>query len=512
MSGFPAPMRAEAFTGPLGDIALALEPDVEACREALLAELIVFFGNAVGRTAHMQVARTRHHANEFIVLVGQSSRARKGTTRDVAADLVGFADPVWAEVGITSGATSGEGIVSAVRDPTRKRRRATKAEKKDITLTHDIDADGYIEELVDPGVGDKRRVFDEAELSGVFKVAMRDGNTLSERFRKFYDKGTDQIVNKNSPMKATGAHISINGHITREAVRAHLTELDAANGWANRFVYFASRRVRRLPGTIIVEEELKELGVPLGSAIAWAREYEPQLTWGAAAWERWVDFYNALSDDVKGIVGALTARAEAHVMRFALIYAVADKAAEVGLAHLDAALAVWDYTVRSVEWAWEGMHGNPHAERVLRALHAAGATGMARSSLRDLFSHDRKVAVFEEALRFLAEHELAVSRTVPTAGRPAEWWWHRDFAAAPDRAKTGKNPEKGEHTFPYRDFRPSSPGSNGAAMKDPSCTDPEHRSTDWAMPDATQWQCGACHPPSEQLQARGLMYRAGASR
>ena len=54
--------------------------------------------------------------------------------------------------------------------------------------------------------------------------------------RTFYDKGSDQIVNKNTPMKATNAHVSINGHITREELRARLTELDSANGWANRFV------------------------------------------------------------------------------------------------------------------------------------------------------------------------------------------------------------------------------------------------------------------------------------
>ena len=87
-------------------------------------------------------------------------------------------------------------------------------------------------------------------------------------------------------MKATNAH-EPNGHITREEIRARLTELDSANGWGNRFLYCATRRVRRLPGTIIEDEELLELARPLGDAIAWAREHEPQMTWDPAAWARW---------------------------------------------------------------------------------------------------------------------------------------------------------------------------------------------------------------------------------
>jgi hypothetical protein len=353
-AGFPDPMPAAALTGPIGETVLALEAQVETCREALLAETLVFFGNVLGRTAHVRVARTHHYANEFVVLVGQSSRSRKGTVRDVAVDLVGFTDPVWQERGVLSGATSGEGIIAAVRDPTRKRRRANRKEKADADLAAQIDSEGYLVEVLDEGVEDKRAVFDEAELSSVFKVALREGNTLSERFRKFYDKGSDQITNKNSPMRATAAHVSINGHITREELRARLTELDSANGWANRFVYVATRRVRRLPGHVIGDFDLAELAQPLGEAIVWARASEPELAWEESAWKDWCRFYAAVPDDVHGIAGALAARAEAHVLRFAIIYAVAERSSEITFAHLDAALAVWDYCERSIAWAWDG--------------------------------------------------------------------------------------------------------------------------------------------------------------
>jgi len=452
-------MAQAAFTGPLGAVALGLEPQSETCREALLFETILFFGSAIGRTAYFPVGRSRHYANEFGALVGPTSRARKGTVRDIAVDVVGAADPTWAQDSVIGGATSGEGIIAAVRDPHSRRRKATKKELADIDLTHQIDDDGYLVEEVDPGVGDKRRVFDEGELSAVFKVAIRDGNTLSERLRTFFDKGIGQIINKNSPMKATDAHVSINGHITLEELRARLTELDAANGWGNRFLYCATRRVQRLPGTTIADIDVERLAVPLGDAIAWAREHEPRLGWQRpAAWERWCAFYNSVPDDVLGLVGALTARSEAHVTRLALIYAVADRSELIELAHLEAALAVWDYCQRTVAWVWQGRIGNPDADRILDSLRGAGHTGLSRTSIRNLFSGDKTVAAIDEALALLTDRELAASRMISTGGRPAQWWWATEHFARPTG---GTDPEKRvKSPSGPNDFDPFAPDSS----------------------------------------------------
>jgi hypothetical protein len=31
--------------------------------------------------------------------------------------------------------------------------------------------------------------------------------------------------------------------------------------------------------------------------------------------------------------------------------------------------------------------------------------------------------------------------------------------------------------------------------REPACQYPAHRPSDWALPDATIWTCGICHPP-----------------
>lgn len=417
---WPAPMRPEAFHGPIGDAVKALEEKIEACREALLIELLVFFGSAAGRTAYVKVQRTRHYGNLYVALVGRSSRSRKGSTRDVAADLIGSADLTWQADAIIGGATSGEGIVASVRDPQRKRRRATKDERKDPMLLNVIDDDGFIDEEVDPGVGDKRRVFDEGELSAIFKIATRDGNTLSERLRTFYDQGRGEIVNKNSPMRATNAHIAINGHITAEELRERLTELDAASGWANRFLYVATRRVRRIPfGTPIEDSSFRSLAVPLARALAWVREREPQITWGESAKDRWRGFYEAISDDTQGLADRLTDRGEAHVLRLSELYAVADQSSTIELPHLEAGLAVWDYCAASVAWVWGAALGNRIAEKILVALRIGEKT---RTELRDLFSRNVSEAQMTGALDLLRTRGYAEMTTRPSGGRPTEVW------------------------------------------------------------------------------------------
>ena len=417
---WPAPMRKEAFYGPLGDAVVALEDRVETCREALLFEVIAFHGSAIGRTAYVQVQRTRHYANEYGALVGRSSRSRKGSVRDVAADLIGFADPGWKENAIIGGATSGEGIVNAVRDPVIRKRRASQKDRDDPAMSDAIDDEGYIVEEVDAGVSDKRKVFDEGELSVVYKVASREGNILSEKLRDFFDKGSGQITNKNSPARATNAHVTINGHITAEELRARLTELDAASGWANRFLYCATRRVRRLPFGSIDDDQIKALTPPIKQGLDWARKHKPRLTWGESAVGRWRQFYNAISDDTEGLTGRLTDRAEAHVLRIAISYAVADRSRTIERPHLEAALAVWDYCAASVAWIWGAALGSAKAERILAALKQRDERS--RTELYDLFSRHVDEREMTEARDLLRTRGYVDMTIVPTGGRPVEIW------------------------------------------------------------------------------------------
>ena len=73
-AGWPAPPDPAAFDGLAGEIVTAIAPHTEADPVAILAQLLVAFGAAVGRGAWFAVEATRHHPNEFLVLVGDSAK------------------------------------------------------------------------------------------------------------------------------------------------------------------------------------------------------------------------------------------------------------------------------------------------------------------------------------------------------------------------------------------------------------------------------------------------------
>jgi hypothetical protein len=88
--------------------------------------------------------------------------------------------------------------------------------------------------VVDHGVSDKRLMVLEAEFASSLRVLGRDGNTLTAIIRQAWDPGDLRGLTKNSPAEATGAHISIIAHITRDELPRYLDSTESGNGFGNR--------------------------------------------------------------------------------------------------------------------------------------------------------------------------------------------------------------------------------------------------------------------------------------
>jgi hypothetical protein len=89
MSEWPAPVGEQALHGPAGEFVRLIEPHTEADPIALLIQLLVSFGVAAGRHAHLRIEASRHYPNEFCVLVGASGKGRKGSSWDHVEHLQG---------------------------------------------------------------------------------------------------------------------------------------------------------------------------------------------------------------------------------------------------------------------------------------------------------------------------------------------------------------------------------------------------------------------------------------
>src|SRR5205814_1150173 len=166
---FPEPMSEVAFHGLAGDIVRRIEPHTEADSAALLIQTLVIFGNVGGRGAYAVADGSRHTTNLYAVLVGKSSKSRKGTSLAHVLRVFERADEQWKQNCIGHGLSSGEGLIWAVRDPIMKRVRQKNG--------------SYSDEVADAGVNDKRLCVHEGEFANVLKVIPRDGNTLSPVIR-----------------------------------------------------------------------------------------------------------------------------------------------------------------------------------------------------------------------------------------------------------------------------------------------------------------------------------------
>jgi hypothetical protein len=398
-------MGDDAYYGLVGDVVREIAPYTEADPVAILIQFLTCAGNLLGRAAYHKVESTYHNTNLFSVLVGETSKARKGTAWDRVCEIVKIADNRWYDERTKGGLSSGEGLINEVRD---KVERWNPKEK--------------FSETIDPGVSDKRLTITEPEFAGVLAVAERHGNTLSSILRKAWDGGILTTMTRTSSLRATGAHISVVGHITVDELRARLTRTDTANGFANRFLFMLVKRSKVLPfgGHTLKDEVIVDLGDRLKAAIAAASSIG-RVRWTEAGANAWKAIYEHLSTGQPGLLGAVTSRAEAQCIRLALIYALLDGATDIDRPHIEAALAVWEYAEASAAHIFGASLGDSVADEILRALQHT-PEGMSRTAIRDLFGRNRSGDRIGAALALLASRGKARMEIRSTGGRPTEIW------------------------------------------------------------------------------------------
>ena len=406
---WPKPLTADTFYGLAGDIVKTIEPHTEADPAALLLQLCAAFGNVIIKKSgvtlvplpgkkgpHFVIEADRHGTNLFTVIVGETAKSRKGTSWGHIRRLFEDVDPEWVKGCIESGLSSGEGLIWAVRDP--------------------------IENTEDQGVSDKRLLVVESEFSSVLKMNKREGNTLSPTVRNAWDTGNLNTLVKNFPAKATDAHISIIGHVTRAELLRYLESTEAANGFGNRFLWGCAQRSKILPegGKDI---DLQPLAKRLKEAVAFAQEAgsAARIKFDEEARQMWHTVYYELSEGKPGLLGAMIARAESQVIRLSCIYALLDCSLIIRREHLKAALAVWKYCEDSCRYIFGSKLEDPVANAILRDL-IKSPEGLTRTDINGLLNRNLSKDQIDEALVFLEQHGFIKQGKRDTGGRPAEVW------------------------------------------------------------------------------------------
>ena len=316
--------------------------------------------------------------------------------------LLDLIDPSWNKGCVSSGLCSGEGLIWAVRDPVRG-----------------TNTQGDIE-VRDPGVTDKRLLVCETEFGNAFAVMNRDSNTLSPVLRLCWDTGNLRTMAKHSPAVATGAHVSIIGHITKDELRRRMSEAEFFNGFGNRFLWACAQRSKILPDSEGIESAgLGDLVSQLCETAEWGRQVA-QMERDPAAGEIWQVIYRQLADEIPGLLGEVLARGDAQTLRLSMIYALADRSRIISEQHLRAAHAVWKYCEGSASFLFGDRLGDPKAEKILAALQEAPRGLTRRDINNNVFKRNVKAEALNDALKLLVRLGRINSQIERTGGRDAE--------------------------------------------------------------------------------------------
>ena len=388
----PDPLHEDAYYGLAGRHLRNIEENSEAHPAGILGTFLAGFGSMVGRRAFTMVEDTLHYPSINVLVTGNSSRSRKDTAAGRALRPLKEAEPTWKR-DIHQSFGSGEALTGYFAHKFKN--------KQDIRLL----------------------VLD-TEFKSTLNICGRQGNTLSENYRRLFNGDPLENIVKKLVLFAPYTCGSIVGAITLGELQETLKQVEIESGFINRFMTLLIHRVRRIsrPG-VATSDMLTERAAIVGElkgVLEWVGKHEGDVqgihagepllgilvTWDEEAGLAWDNFYNSLEDDDPEYLN----RAEVFVLRTSMIYALLDKSTVMRLEHLKAALAVWEYAKQSATIAYGGAT-SPDVKRLVSK--AISCHILKRGAVSNFYGRNKNAEeldwLMEEAAR-LSDGRLSVVR------------------------------------------------------------------------------------------------------
>jgi putative DNA primase/helicase len=421
----PPTMPTHAFPELLRRLVDAACFSSEAHPVAVAANFLALFCCLIGRTAFQRIGDAVIHARLFLLIIGKSGKARKGTAEHTPREVARRADAILRRRHGTQdrlrihagGLSSGEGVGYAIRDPREPDEKTGKGG--------------------DPGVKDKRLMVIESELANMLAQTKREGNILSATIRNLFDGRDIEPLTKTSQITATRPHVVIIGHITGHELRERSTENDAANGLLNRHMMLHVHRTKLVPlPEPTPGDVLDDLAERLADAVDFATHGDPhgnnthEVLLSVEARACWVAMYPQITQDRDGLAGSLMARSEVYARMLAMIFALLDKRDVIEPGDLLTALAWVEYWRQSIEFVWrEGEHQTELDDFTKAVLAKVLAQpGISLTQLQEAWHRNRikEVKAALETLLNLAPPLIEMRPERKGGGRPA----HRYYPTA----------------------------------------------------------------------------------
>jgi hypothetical protein len=406
----PAALNFTLTQTALGVMTQTICDTTDAAPAAVLVHLAGVIGTAVGRGPYTEMLG-EEHANIYALVVGKTGYGRKGTSWAPVRRASYTALPEWAENGITSGLSSGEGLIAhfSAKD---------EAEVPGTPQGPPLPPQ--------PETPPTPTLLVETEFASVLKRGDRQGSTLTELLRQMWEDHRAGTMTRTDPLKVSGVHVSVIGHVTPADLHALASRESISNGTLNRFLAVYSQRsgpTRTRVDRAAVRGAQDQIVPLLRAAVAHGQKlgYVQFAPDAERLWDRLIPMYDREPVTVTDELGQ---RAASYLARLALIFAIADEAVRVDANHLRAAAEVWDYSVASWKMIYGDRTGDQLADRLLEQLREAGLSGLTRADLRQGLSNGQKARLDEVRDRLATAGFLHWTREPPGpgGGRPVERW------------------------------------------------------------------------------------------
>lgn len=389
-------LHPAALHGPLRDALARIAPTTEAHPAGILVQILALIGAMIGDGPHIVIGGSKHPARIWPLIIGPTGKGRKGEALAQAHKFVSSFSSFssyFVEHCLASGLSSGEGLVAHFHNGES---RESNAER------------------------DKRLAVTEVEFARPLAASKRETSTLGPILRSLWENDWAQVMTRTEPLKVTGIHLVVIGHITARELRLKLSDSDVSGGTVNRFLPISVLRSKLLDEEM-PEPDTAKVAAHVADTVrhahhAPARRYHRS----PAGQDYWKQIYRTLTDsDIDdGPLAEVVARAPAYVLRVALLYALIDRADAIEPEHLRAGLAIVKYSIDSARNIFGNQAGSDEA-KLAEALQAAGDAGLTRDQVSKAFSRNRSAATLDALLSDLAERGyIAISKHTPERGRP----------------------------------------------------------------------------------------------
>ena len=394
-------LESEALHGFAGRFSKQAVTNSEADIVAVLVTFLVSVGICIDRKIHFFIGDGQHHSRLFALIVGKTGRSRKGTSEAPVHRLFEKTHELlsasrvndYRELAIQRGLATGEGLAHAIRD----------------------------ESDSDNGVSDKRLLIIESEFAQILKQAKRTGNIINPTLRNAWDGKQIGSLTKTDKAVCKKPHVGIVGHVTQEELHAELSDTDIANGFLNRFIITCVRRSKQIALPEPMDDEtIDRFSRELVEILNHTKKLN-RLHFSQDAKEFWEVIYPEITRERHGKINNLAGRAEAHILRLSMIYAILDQADNIQVQHIRSGYSLWMYAEDSMKYIFETREERVLSKHIEKLENALQSGPLKRTEVRDLFSGHKSKNEIDEILKNMAEDgKITITKQASTGGRPAE--------------------------------------------------------------------------------------------